>query len=254
MLLIAEAGVNHNGKFRTALELVHEAKNAGADAVKFQYFSSQKLWGDDRIAHLELTLPQLDDIQAYCKALDIEFMCTAFGVEELNAINPWLKRIKIPSGLMTNKDLLRAAAKTKKPVILSTGMSELVEIGASTEFFERDLTILQCTSSYPCRLEDVNLQAMVNMRKLWWMKADIGLSDHTTSITVPIAATALGCAMIEKHLTLEREQEGPDHKASITPAEFKAMRLAIIEVEAAMGDGVKKIVDAEWPLRRAWRK
>ena len=103
-------------------------------------------------------------------------------------------------------------------------------------------------------MEDVNLQAMVNMRTLWWMKADIGLSDHTTSITVPIAATALGCAVLEKHLTLDRAQEGPDHKASITPHEFKAMKLAIIEIEAAMGDGVKKIVDAEQPLRKVWRK
>ena len=254
MFLIAEAGVNHNGHFRTALELVDAAKECGADAVKFQYFSSERLWGDDRIASLELTLPQLEDIQAYCKAVGIEFMCTAFGVEELKEISRWLKSIKIPSGLMTNKDLLRAAVQTKKPVILSTGMSEMVEIGESAQFFERDLTILQCTSSYPCRLEDVNLQAMVNMRKFFWMKADIGLSDHTTSITVPIAAAALGCAMLEKHLTLDRKQEGPDHKASITPAEFKAMRLAIIEVEAAMGDGVKKVEDAERPLRKAWRK
>lgn len=253
MFLVAEAGVNHNGRLTDAFMLVDAAKKAGADAVKFQLFESKKLWGDDRIKHLELRYDDMEKIYQHCQELSIEFMCTPFGVAEMLFLRPMLKRIKIPSGLLTNRALLEEADNACLPIILSTGMSEEKEIWEAVDtIMGRELTILQCTSSYPCRLEDVNLRAMVTMRDIF--KTDVGLSDHTTSITVPIAAAALGATIIEKHFTLDREATGPDHKTSITPSEFKWMRLAIIEVVAALGDGVKKVEDSEVALRKAWRK
>lgn len=253
--LIAEAGVNHGGDMQKALELVSAAKNSGADAVKFQMFSSQRLWGDDRIKHLELSERQIEDIAAYCKAVGIEFMCTPFGVEELAFLKPMLKRIKIASGCITHLPLLQATQASGLPAILSTGMSDLSEIKTALYNLASDrLTLLQCTSSYPCRLEDVNLRAMQTLREHTMGYYPIGLSDHTSGITVAIAAAALGAAVIEKHLTLDRNSAGPDHKSSITPPEFKALRMAIIEVEAALGDGEKRVMDSEQTLRAEWRK
>ena len=239
------------------------AKTAGADAVKFQMFSSQRLWGDDRIKHLELSKDQFTDIAAFCRYINIEFMCTPFGVEELEFLTPLLKRVKIASGCITRKPLLEAVRDTGLPVIVSTGMSERKDIDAVCDVFGWHLggpdgllsspaTFLHCTSSYPCRLEDVNLKAMRRIRE--YTGWPVGLSDHTSGITVPIAAVALGAVMIEKHLTLDRNQEGPDHKSSITPREFKGMRMAIIEVEAALGDGIKRVMPCEEKLRKVWRE
>ena len=253
VFVIAEAWVNHNGDFKTALDLVSAAKTAGADAVKFQMFSSQRLWGDDRIKHLELSKDQFTDIAAFCRYINIEFMCTPFGVEELEFLTPLLKRVKIASGCITRAPLLEAVSATGLPVIMSTGMSTMYEIVMAVhEYLQREVTLLHCTSSYPCRLEDVNLKVMKELGDR--SSCPVGLSDHTSGITVPIAAVALGAVMIEKHLTLDRNQEGPDHKSSITPKEFKGMRMAIIEVEAALGDGIKRVLPCEEKLRKVWRE
>ena len=246
--LIAEAGINHNGKLDQAYRLIDAAKASNADAVKFQLFDSRKLWGDDRIKHLELRYDQMVLLYGYCENIGIEFMCTPFGVAELTFLAPMLKRVKIASGCLTNKALLEAANATGLPVLLSTGMSTRDEIWrAIGNLDDVALTLLHCTSSYPCRLEDVNLLAMK------WSEVPYGYSDHTTSITVPIAAVALGATVIEKHFTLDRNAEGPDHKASITPKEFRAMHMAIVEVEAALGDGFKRVMPCEEELRRLWR-
>lgn len=250
--IIAEAGVNHGGKLEEALKLADAAKWAGADAVKYQLFSSRSLWGDDRIKHLELSYGQMRDVAAYCKGLGIEFMCTAFGVEELDFLSPMLKRVKIASGCITRIPLLEAAVATKLPVILSTGMCSFDDVHtAEAYFWHTNLTLLHCTSAYPCHLEDVNLAAIETLRDAFGH--EVGYSDHTNGITVAIAATALGATVIEKHLTLDRNAAGPDHKASITKVEFRAMRMAIMEVEAAMGDGIKRVLPCEENLRAAWR-
>lgn len=250
--IVAEAGVNHQGNFRLALELADAAKAAGADAVKYQCFSSQKLWGDDRIKHLELRFADFERLHEYCKQIGIEFMCTPFGVEELLFLKPMLQRVKIASGCITRKPLLEAAAATGLPVVLSTGMSAWEDVHQAVSMWKAGTaTILHCTSSYPCRLEDVNLRAMVTLAGAF--PYPVGYSDHTSGITVALAAVALGAVMIEKHLTLDRNMEGPDHKTSITPKEFKAMRIGIMEVEYALGDGVKRVLDCEQELRKAWR-
>mgnify|MGYP001581130282 CR=1 FL=1 len=253
MFLIAEAGVNHNGKLENALRLADAAKAAGADMVKYQFFDSKRLWGDDRIKHLELRFDDFVQIHRYCENIGIEFGCTAFGVAELTMLRPIIKRVKIASGMNKRDDFLEAVANTGLPVLLSTGMTTWEEMSHAFFLLQQEclITVLQCTSSYPCRLEDVNLSAMVAMKRHAF---PIGLSDHTTSITIPIAAAALGASVIEKHFTLDREATGPDHKASITPREFKAMQIAIIEVEAAMGSAEKRVLPCEEALRKAWRK
>lgn len=249
--LIAEAGVNHGGNFEEALKLADAAKHAGADAVKYQLFDSVKLWGDERIKHLELSRVQMKDISAYCKAIGIEFMCTPFDVGALEyLVTLKIARLKIASGCLTNFDLLYAAHQTGLPVILSTGMSTMNEIHRALDTLAINVTLLHCTSAYPCRLEDVNLNAMDALKVF---NRPVGFSDHTGGITASIAAAARGAVAIEKHLTLDRNQDGPDHKSSITPKEFKALSLAIIEVSAALGDSEKRVQKCEEPLRKAWR-
>lgn len=248
--VIAEIGVNHGGSLQMAKHLIDAAKASGADAAKFQFFSSQKLWGDDRIKHLELRFADMERLHEHCQRIGIEFMSTPFGVEELILLKPLLKRIKIASGCIGRQALLEAAANTGLPVILSTGMSTPDDISRALRWLLDEITLLHCTSSYPCRLEDVNLKAMDGLASFGW---PVGYSDHTNGITVAIAAVALGAVMIEKHLTLDRNMEGPDHKSSITPREFMAMRMAIGEVEAALGDGVKRVMDSEKSLRSLWR-
>lgn len=251
VFVIAEAGVNHGGSWTTALDLVDAAKDAGADAVKFQMFNSRKLWGDDRVKKYEFKFDVYKALAAHCAEIGIEFMCTPFGVEELILLTPLLSRVKIASGCLTRKPLLEAARDTGLPVILSTGMSDLEEVKRAASLLPfTHLTLLHCTSAYPCRLEDVNLKAMFRLQE---MQYPVGYSDHTSGITVAIAAVALGATVIEKHLTLDRNADGPDHKASITPREFKAMTIAINEVGWALGDGVKRVMDSEMKLRAAWR-
>lgn len=253
VFVIAEIGVNHQGNVQTAKRLIDAAKDAGADAAKFQLFNSRKLWGDDRIKHLEMRFADMEKLHDYCKDVGIEFMCTPFGVEELTFLRPLLKRVKIASGCISRVPLLDAANDTGLPVIVSTGMSTIEDIDrAGSHIHWTRLSLMHCTSSYPCRLEDVNLKAMEHLREEF-PDTPVGYSDHTTGITVSIAAVAMGAVMIEKHLTLDRDQIGPDHKTSITPREFKAMRLAIYEVETALGRAEKRVLDCEQKLYEAWR-
>lgn len=254
VFVIAEAGVNHDGDIQEAMRLCVAAKRCGASAVKFQHFNSRRLWGDDRIAALELDASEMANLKWQCDSLGIEFMCTPFDVQALNEISPLLKRVKIASGCITRIPLLQAVKRTGLPVILSTGMSNLGDIKtAFKELAGCDVTLLHCTSSYPCRTEDVNLKAMDALREQTVGLIPIGYSDHTQGITVAIAAVARGAEVIEKHLTLDRNAVGPDHKSSIEPEEFRVMVSAIRTVEQALGDGQKRVLECEKALRSAWR-
>ncbi len=251
IFVIAEAGVNHDGEILKALKLIDAAKRTGADAVKFQMFNSQRLWGDSRISHLEMDQHQMRTLAAYAKSLDIEFLCTPFGVPEVEFLAPLVKRIKIASGCIRRTDLLAAVKATNMPVIMSTGMSDFEEVSdASRGFGDTHLTLLHCTSSYPCAIKDANLAAMATLR---YLDRPVGYSDHTQGITVAIAAAAMGATVIEKHMTLDRTAEGPDHRTSIEPEEFRVMVSGIRMVEEAIGDGRKCVMPCEMELRKAWR-
>ena len=247
--IIAEAGINHDGKWERGLDLIDAAKEAGADAVKFQMFNSQELWGDDRIEHLEFSQDQMIGMKAHCVEVGLEFMCTPFSVEAVKFLTPLVKRHKIASGCR-NLSILNAVAATKLPVIMSCGMAETDEIEKAAAFFEDDTTLMQCTSSYPCHPNDVNLLAFESLVN--WNNYDLGFSDHTQGITASIAAVAMGATVIEKHLTLDKTADGPDHSSSIEPQEFKAMVEGIREVEIMLGDGEKKVLECEKELRRQW--
>ena len=252
IFVIAEIGVNHQGNVDRAKRLIDEAKDAGADCAKFQYFYSQKLWKNDRLKHLELRFSEFVVLHSHCQRAGIEFMCTPFGVEEVILLRQLVKRWKIASGCITRLPILQAVRDTGLPIILSTGMATLQEIATAEQvLWDDDLTLLHCTSAYPCPIDQVNLRAMLELRDTF--KTPVGYSDHTKGITVPIAAAAMGASVIEKHLTLDCTATGPDHAASIEPDEFRVMVSAIRTVEEALGDGVKRIMDSEEKLRREWR-
>ena len=254
VFVIAEAGCNHDGSLAKAFRLCDAAKAAGADAVKFQHFNSRALWGDDRIYNLELSDADIQVIAKHCAYIGIELMCTPFGVREVGVIAPLVKRIKVASGCLEKFDLLHAIGDTELPVILSTGMSDLGMIYTATSAlgWPDDLTFLHCTSAYPCPIDQVNLSAMDALRKAWGGANKVGFSDHTKGITIAIAAAARGATVIEKHLTLDCKADGPDHKASIEPDEFRVMVSAIRTVEAALGDGVKRVQESERATKEAW--
>ena len=268
-LIIAEAGVNHNGDIHTAYKLIEEAAKAGADIVKFQTFKANMLAVPtaSKADYQQITTSQNEsqlsmlrklELQQYihpllinhCKKFRIEFLSTAFdhsSIHFLSTLN--LGRWKIPSGEITNLPYLRHIAKFKQPVILSTGMSTLPEVEKALNIlFEcglshAQITLLHCTTEYPAPFDEVNLYAMQTMREFF--NLDVGYSDHTQGITVPIAAVALGASTIEKHFTLDRSMEGPDHAASLDPNEFKSMVDGIREIELALGDGFKKPSQSE---------
>ena len=251
VLVIAEIGVNHDGSLDKAKRLVDAAKAAGADAAKFQFFNSHKLWRNDSIKHLELRFSEFVLLHNYCAQVGIEFLCTPFGVEEVVLLRQLVKRWKIASGCITRIPILQAARDTGLPIILSTGMATLQEIASAEQvLWDDDLTLLHCTSAYPCPIGQVNLRAMLELRDTF--RTPVGYSDHTKGITVAIAAAALGATVIEKHLTLDCTADGPDHAASIEPEEFRVMVRAIRTVEEALGDGIKRIMPAEMPLREKW--
>ena len=266
VLIIAEAGVNHNGDILIAKQLIDAASHAEADYVKFQSFKADKLVsptakkaeyqskniGDNddfqynMLKKLELSEQDHIELISYCKKKDIKFFSTAFdvdGVEYLNSLK--LDRFKIPSGELTNFPYLKAVAKTNLPVILSTGMASLEEVRDSVNVLIKygtnkdELTILHCNTDYPTSMADVNLKAMSSMAKFFGL--NVGYSDHTLGIEVPIAAVSLGATVIEKHFTLDRSLSGPDHKASLEPEELKKMVESIRNIEKAMsGNGVKE--------------
>jgi N,N'-diacetyllegionaminate synthase len=282
--VIAEAGVNHNGSEELALQLVDIAVDCGADAVKFQTFKADKLvrHGAAKAAYQEAAtgagdqhsmLTRLEMSEALhrrlferCTARGIEFMSTPFDEEAVDfLVDLGMKRIKIPSGEITNNPFLRYLAGKNKPLILSTGMATLDEILDATAIIktERDrlglvaplesmLIILHCTSNYPAAADDVNLRAMRTIASATGMP--VGYSDHTLGLAVSTAAVALGAVVIEKHFTLDNTLVGPDHKASLIPDELKALVAQIRTVECALGSFEKRPADAELPVRALVRR
>jgi len=263
-IIIAEAGVNHNGDINLAKKLVKVASESGADIVKFQTFKADSIVSKtakkanyqysqtsrneshyQMLKKLELTESMHDELIKLCKDLNIEFLSAPFDIESLEyLIDIGVKRIKTPSGEITNLPYLQRIGAMGKPIILSTGMSTMEEIGDAIEILEnagssRDqITVLQCTTEYPAPINEVNLRAMKSIHKEFGVK--IGYSDHTEGIEVSLAAAALGATIIEKHFTLDRNLPGPDHKASILPHELKKMVSSIRNIGQAMGDGIKK--------------
>lgn len=265
-LIIAEAGVNHNGDFELAKQLVEVAAKAGADIVKFQTFKADKIVsksakkaiyqernindGDDSqyamLKKLEMPEEWHIELIKYAKEQGIQFLSTGFDHESIDFLDQLGSPLfKIPSGEITNKPYLRHIASKRKPVILSTGMADIEEIKAALEVLyengieKKDVTVLHCNTEYPTPMEDVNLKAMLSIQDIFGIK--VGYSDHTQGIEVPIAAVALGASVIEKHFTLDRNLPGPDHKASLEPNELEAMIKAIRNVELAIsGNGIKE--------------
>jgi N,N'-diacetyllegionaminate synthase len=262
--IIAEAGVNHNGSIEIARKLIDVAAEAGADAVKFQTFKAEKLVSrvvpkaqyqkgtTDKeesqlkmLKKLELDAAAHKELIKYCKKKGISFLSTPFDVESIDFLNRLgLKILKIPSGEITNLPYLRKIGPLKKKIIMSTGMADLGEIEDALEILtlagtkKENITVLHCNTEYPTPFEDVNLLAMLTINEAF--KVNVGYSDHTLGIEVPIAAVALGATVIEKHFTLDRNMEGPDHKASLEPDELKTMVQAIRNIEEALGNGIKK--------------
>lgn len=247
--IIAECGVNHCGKWESGLDLIDAAKAAGADVAKFQMFSSQRLWGDDRIAHLELSDDAMLAMAAHADEVGIEFMATPFGVPEVEFLTPLVRRLKIASGCLTRWDLLAAVRATGLPVILSTGMADIGRIDAALNVLG-PATLLHCTSAYPCPITDVHLAAMDTLRARFG--CPVGYSDHTAGIVIALAAVARGATVLEKHLTLNRNAEGPDHKASIEPDDFKIMVEGIRRIEKAIGKPEKQAQPSEAATIKAW--
>ena len=267
VFIIAEAGVNHNGSLVLAKKLVDAAKDAGADCVKFQTFVSKNIVSknavkaeyqkqqtepeesqQDMLKKLELSFDEFVELNEYCKSKSIEFMSTAFDFDSIDFLDGLeMGTWKIPSGDITNLPYLIKIAKLNKPVILSTGMSTMVDIRSAIKALKEngatELTVLHCTTEYPTPFEDVNLRAMNTIKEEFGVK--VGYSDHTKGIEVPIAAVALGATVIEKHFTLDRNMEGPDHKASLEPNELKAMVDSIRHIELALGNGMKQPAESE---------
>lgn len=265
-LIIAEAGVNHNGDIKIARELVVTARKCGADIVKFQTFNPQKLASKQArmaeyqkenigkeesqevmLGKLVLSHKEFRDLADYCREVGIRFLSTPFDIESIGFLNDLQDVWKIPSGEITNFPYLVEIAKTGKDIILSTGMSTLQEVDNAMEVLASygagRIILLHCTTNYPTPMGDVNLNAMLTMKK--HCECAVGYSDHTRGIEVPVAAVAMGAEVIEKHFTLDRNMEGPDHKASLEPDELEAMVRSIRNIEWAMGDGLKRPSESE---------
>jgi len=270
VLIIAEAGVNHNGSIKMAKQLIDVATEAGADIVKFQTFKAGKLVSKAarQAEYQKANLKNMDDSQYnmlkkleldeamhielidYCQQKGITFLSTGFDEESVDMLNRLgVPFYKIPSGEITNKPYLQHIARKLKPVVISTGMADLNEIKEALDVLTGEgldlsmITVLHCNTEYPTPMEDVNLKAMLTIKETF--KVKVGYSDHTKGIEVAIAAVAMGAEVIEKHFTLDRNLPGPDHKASLEPDELKAMVSAIRNIELALGDGVKKASKSE---------
>ena len=275
--IIAEAGVNHNGRLDLALKLIEAAHQAGADAVKFQTFRTEKVitraapMADyqkknignegsqfDMLRQLELSYAEFVILHAYCKEIGIQFLSTPDEEESLDFLAnkldlPWLK---VGSGEINNFSFLRRIASKNRTVILSTGMSTLGEVEKALNVLQdggaAEVVLLHCTTNYPCPLAEVNLRAMLTLREAF--KVRVGYSDHTLGWTVPVAAVAMGAEIIEKHFTLDSSMDGPDHKASLDPIQLKEMVTAIRGIESAMGDGIKRPNSSEERLKPLIRR
>jgi len=279
VIIIAEGGVNHNGSLANAIEMVHKAAECGADYIKFQTFKAEKLVSasakkaayqkanckdddDSQLAmlrNLELSEDGFITLAEECRKVGIGFMSTPFDLDSIELLAKFnMDYWKIPSGEITNLPYLRKIAQKGGCVILSTGMSTLAEVEDAVSVLEqggitRDkISLLHCTTQYPTPFEAVNLRAMNTLRQL--KCHSVGYSDHTLGITVPIAAVAFGAQIIEKHFTLDKTMPGPDHKASLSPDELKAMVVAIRETEQCLGSAEKVVTDAERPNITVARK
>ncbi len=275
--IIAEAGVNHNGRLDLAMKLIDAAAEAGADAVKFQTFKAENLLCRDAekaayqkkttseaesqfemLQHLELGAEDFQQLAAYCGQRHIMFLSTPFDLESAEMLNGLQDIFKIPSGEITNLPLLRKIASFSKEIILSTGMSYMEEVNDAVHVLLENgipagkITVLHCNTEYPTPMADVNLRAMQTMAETLGLAA--GYSDHTLGIEVAIAAVALGAKVIEKHFTLDRTMTGPDHGASLEPGELKAMVDAIRNIEMALGKGEKRPSASELANREIARK
>ena len=275
--IIAEAGVNHNGRMDLAFKLCDAARAAGADAVKFQTWVTEKIvTSDTRMADyqrrnlgeaelsqydmlksLELSYSQFGEIKRYCDSIGIVFLSTGDNPEDLEfLLGLGMPMVKLGSGDLSNIPLLRYAGGCGRPVLLSTGMSSMQEVRMAYDELRRagckDITVLHCTTNYPCPPEEVNLRAMLSIQKE--LGCPVGYSDHTLGMEIPVAAVAMGASVIEKHLTLDRTMEGPDHPASMEPGEFAMMVRGIRNIEKAMGDGVKRPNRSEEAISASVRK
>jgi N,N'-diacetyllegionaminate synthase len=277
-LIIAEAGVNHNGDLDLAKQLIEAAAAAGADLVKFQTFNAKRLvthgakkadyqnkTTDKQESHyemlrrLELSPEMHRELVTHCAKSRIGFFSTGFDIESIDLLlSLGQDRFKIPSGEITNLPYLRHIGRLGKTIILSTGMSTLGDIEAAIEVLEQagtlraNMTVLHCTTEYPTPMAEVNLRAMQSIQSAFGV--DVGYSDHTHGIEVAIAAVAMGATIIEKHLTLDRNLPGPDHKASLEPNELKGMVAAIRHIEIALGDGIKRPTPSELKNKPIARK
>lgn len=260
--IIAEAGVNHNGSFDTAVQMADAAKAAEADFVKFQTFRPEALTSKyaqkahyqkettgaqesqlDMLKRLMLPDQAFRELKGHCDKIGIGFLSTPFDLESIALLNTFhMPFWKVPSGEVTNLPYLQAIAQTKRPVVMSTGMCDMDEIGAALkvlrEYGAPKITLLQCNTEYPTPYRDVNLRAMQTMRDAFGVET--GYSDHTKGIMVPIAAAALGATVIEKHFTLDRDMEGPDQKSSLELPELAEMIRSIRIIEQSLGDGAKR--------------
>ena len=274
--VIAEAGVNHNGDLKTALNMIEVAKRAGADAIKFQTFDPDELVSKsapmaeyqkknlngnstqhEMLSNIKLKYTDHAELINFCKELDIEFLSTPFengSVDFLESLG--VRAFKVGSGEITNLPLLGHVAEKGKAIILSTGMSNMDEVGAAVREIEKyqntKIVLLHCLSQYPAPFSEMNLRAIVSLRKKFGYP--VGLSDHTTGIEVGIASIALGASVIEKHFTLDKLMRGPDHLASLEPDELEAMIKGIRNVELALGDGEKTMMPSERDTARVARK
>lgn len=263
VLIIAEAGVNHNGDVEIAKKLIDVAAVAGVDYVKFQTFKAENLVNKsakkadyqadntgnndsqfEMLKKLELTHENHDVLIDYCKEKNVKFLSTAFDFESIEFLKNKLDFYKIPSGEITNLPYLEKVARLGLPIVMSTGMANMQEVKDAFQVLidngvkKSNITILHCNTEYPTPMQDVNLRAMLSIEKE--IGVGIGYSDHTLGIEIPIAAVAMGAIVIEKHFTLDRNMDGPDHKASLEPDELKNMVKAIRNIEVAMGNGAKK--------------
>jgi N-acetylneuraminate synthase len=260
--VIAEAGVNHNGQLDLALQLVDAAQQAGADAVKFQTFRAEAVVSPiapkaeyqvantqsnesqlDMVRELELTFDEFRQVHEHCQQRKMLFLSTPFDADSADFLDQLgMLAFKIPSGEITNFPLVTHIARKHKPIILSTGMANLAEIKEALEAIHatgnHDVVVLHCVSNYPASPSSTNLRAMSTMHDE--LHVDVGFSDHSQGIEIPLAAVALGACVIEKHFTLDRKLPGPDHKASLEPGELRDMIANIRNVEASLGDGVKR--------------
>ncbi|MBU4298539.1 N-acetylneuraminate synthase, partial [Patescibacteria group bacterium] len=273
--IIAEAGVNHNGKFDLAKKMIEVAQKSGADAVKFQTFKAENVATETAkmaeyqkknigtresqlkmLKKFELEYEDFKELKKYCDKKRIIFLSTPYTEDAVDFLEPLIPAYKIGSGDLTNLSFLEKIAKKKKPIILSTGMATLNEVKEAVKIIKKQgnnkIVLLHCTTNYPCPLEEVNLRAMLTLKKEF--NLPVGYSDHTLGIMVPIMAVAMGAKVIEKHFTLDRNLPGPDHKASLEPDELKEMVVAIRNVEKAMGRSIKKPTKSEEKIKKVVRK